>query len=333
MGLWILRVRDVTCMSTIVCMLLVFLSDVQAASWGYLDNEKGPNNWTAINSECGGIKQSPIDIVTASAVANDLGDFTLVGFGADDIPVNASMRVVNNGHVVEVVMTGDYLVSGAGLGPTAYKVAQFHFHWGSVNSRGSEHTVDGKAYAGELHIVCYKTKYENFLTALNDADGLTVLGFFLNVHAEDNPALASLFDSISVIQFEDDVVPLSSPIVFKSFLPSDLSTFYRYSGSLTTPPCFEIVTWNVFASPIMVSEAQLTALRRQYANEPDALANIALKDTFRPVQSLSDRTIYVNTKASASTETKSPASSAPRLFASCWLVAMVIAKVVVLTMK
>ncbi|XP_022085775.1 carbonic anhydrase 2-like [Acanthaster planci] len=345
---------------TYLCILLAsVLFDSEAASWGYLDDEKGPNNWTAIYGECGGIKQSPIDIVTASAEANDLGDFTLVGFEADDVPVNAAMIVSNNGHVVEVAMTGDYLVSGAGLGPTAYKAVQFHFHWGSVNSRGSEHTVDGKAYAAELHIVCYNTKYEDFFTALNSSDGLTVLGFFLDVHGEDNPALASLFDAISsMIQFKDEMVPFSSPIVFKSFLPSDLSTFYRYIGSLTSPPCYEIVTWNVFASPIMVSEAQLMALRGQYANKPDASVNITLRDTFRPVQSVSNRTVYVNTKVSASTETMNPTSSvpglvatmnatssAPGLFATMnptssapglfafWLVAMVIAKVMVSAME
>ena len=54
--------------------------------------------------------------------------------------------------------------------------------------------------------------------------------------------------------------------------------------------------------------------RRQFANERDASANVTLADTFRPVQPLNARTVYMN------------ASSAPGLVASSSLVAMVIIK-------
>jgi hypothetical protein len=30
-----------------------------------------------------------------------------------------------------------------------YRLEQFHYHWGSDDERGSEHTIDGKAYAAE----------------------------------------------------------------------------------------------------------------------------------------------------------------------------------------
>ena len=36
-----------------------------------------------------------------------------------------------------------------------YELWQFHAHWGSDNSKGSEHTIDGKEYASEVSI------YEN----------------------------------------------------------------------------------------------------------------------------------------------------------------------------
>ncbi|XP_038053808.1 carbonic anhydrase 2-like isoform X2 [Patiria miniata] len=281
----------------------------------------------------------------------DLGDFTFVGFGEDDKPVNATMTVSNNGHSVVVGVDGDYHVSGAGLGTTAYKAVQFHFHWGSVNSQGSEHTIDGKAYPGELHIVCYNTSYPNFFSALFNEDGLTVLGFFLEIQTVDNPALTQLFDVISSIQFDEEEEDLSMPVVFNNFLPSDLSSYYRYSGSLTTPPCYEIVTWNVFTEPIMVSEAQLNALRRQYANKHNAADNITLTDTYRPVQPVNNRTVYmtdpnavtdhmttlspnqdnintenVNTPTPSYVNTPTP-SSAPCQFASTSLVALVISKV------
>ena len=38
------------------------------------------------------------------------------------------------------------------------QVWQMHAHWGSCAGHGSEHTVDGKQYDAELHIVHYNTK-------------------------------------------------------------------------------------------------------------------------------------------------------------------------------
>ena len=43
-----------------------------------------------------------------------------------------------------------------------YELLQFHAHWGSDLTKGSEHTVDGHAYAGEVACIsnrniCYDT--------------------------------------------------------------------------------------------------------------------------------------------------------------------------------
>ena len=48
-----------------------------------------------------------------------------------------------------------------------------------------------------------------------------------------------------------DHVPL------QDLLPSDLTQFWRYSGSLTTPPCFESVVWTVFKKPVELSHDQV----------------------------------------------------------------------------
>lgn len=63
-----------------------------------------------------------------------------------------------------------------------YKLEQFHCHWGCTSDRGSEHTVDGRAYAGELHLVHWNcSKYSSFGEAAGYPDGLAVLGVFLTV--------------------------------------------------------------------------------------------------------------------------------------------------------
>ncbi|KAG5849308.1 hypothetical protein ANANG_G00108560 [Anguilla anguilla] len=44
-----------------------------------------------------------------------------------------------------------------------YRLKQFHFHWGGKGCQGSEHTVDGKTYASELHLVHWNAaKYKSF---------------------------------------------------------------------------------------------------------------------------------------------------------------------------
>lgn len=42
------------------------------------------------------------------------------------------------------------VLSGGPLMDDVYKLEQFHCHWGCSDSRGSEHTVDGTAFAGEV---------------------------------------------------------------------------------------------------------------------------------------------------------------------------------------
>jgi len=50
-------------------------------------------------------------------------------------------------------------------------------------------------------------------------------------------------------------------VVFSDFLPPDLD-YYHYEGSLTTPPCSEIVMWYLFKQPIKIPTEFLSLLRQ-----------------------------------------------------------------------
>merc|ERR1719412_783754 len=106
----------------------------------------------------------------------------------------------NNGHTaqLDVVKTlpDDVGVLSGGPLEGEYKILQLHFHWGSDDSRGSEHTLQGESFPIELHIVHVKKGVAN---PLNTTRGLAVTGFFFQIDAADNAALAPLVDELAQI--------------------------------------------------------------------------------------------------------------------------------------
>lgn len=49
------------------------------------------------------------------------------------------------------------------------------------------------------------------------------------------------------------------PFPLSYLLPSDTTSFYRYLGSLTTPPCSEVVVWTVFVQKLFISDRQVSS--------------------------------------------------------------------------
>jgi carbonic anhydrase len=63
---------------------------------------------------------------------------------------------------------------------------------------------------------------------------------------------------------EGSSVRANAAINPNGLLPSKM-TYYRYSGSLTTPPCSEAVDWLVLTQPIQVSAASIAAFAKLYS--------------------------------------------------------------------
>ncbi|XP_077869544.1 carbonic anhydrase 7-like [Saccoglossus kowalevskii] len=178
------------------------------------------------------------------------------------------MTLTNNGHTVKMSLSGDYLVDGGGLGAT-YRAGQFHFHWGKNNDRGSEHFMDFTPHPAEMHIVTYDTsRFGSIAEAVGEDGGLAVLGFLIEVSSS---------------------VQISPPINIESLLPASRSNFFRYDGSLTTPPCSEGVIWTNFKDTIHMSENQLKMFRDLRDESRHKIV-----DNFRPLEPLHGRTLYSN---------------------------------------
>ena len=66
-----------------------------------------------------------------------------------------------------------------------YRLLQLHFHWGSTDDVGSEHTMDNKKFPLEMHMVHLASDIEwgvgSATKPKNVPDGLAVAGFFFEV--------------------------------------------------------------------------------------------------------------------------------------------------------
>ncbi|KAK8394066.1 hypothetical protein O3P69_006338 [Scylla paramamosain] len=256
----------------------VFIAS-RTTHWSYI-GDTAPKHWPVIFPQCGGKKQSPVALVTNTAVTVAMKPFVLTNY--DKAP--AKMTALNNGHTAQFMVESDHLpaVNGGGL-DGGYTFLQFHFHWGANDTLGFEHTIDDKRFPAELHVVHFKTIYGSVSEAVNFEDGITVLGAMLEVSDTDNPKLQPTIDALSKIREAETEVEIT-PFALGNILPSNLKDFFRYNGSLTTPTCNEIVIWTVFKQPIPISRKQLAEFRKL---EDDS--GLPLVDNFRPLQNLNGR--------------------------------------------
>jgi len=266
-------------MKTAVVLLLTGVGTTLqgGAHWNYLTD----HGW---EGECSaGRAQSPIDVSAAEFVS--LPEWQFNGY-----TVGRKGKVSNNGHSLKFTLEGSPpQAGGAGL-PGDFTFAQGHFHWGNSSLRGSEHQIGGRPFPLELHLVHFNSKYEEIGEAVQHPDGLAVIGIFFSLSPKDNPALAPILSSLDSVSLAGSPsAAFSSSVSLSSLLPKDTSAFYRYSGSLTTPGCNEVVTWTLLHHPVGVSESQLAGLRALLDGDGNTMG-----DNFRAVQPLYGRKVTAN---------------------------------------
>jgi len=215
----------------------------------------GPQTWAEKYQLAAGHRQSPIDIVTKDVRS----DPALWRRPLKWHYPKRTTEVVNTGYCWKAHVPAEESSLEGGPLKNKYVLEQFHCHWGPEDSVGSEHLVDGKSYAAEIHYVHWNTKYGGFNEALKYGDGLAVLGVFLKV-GKENPELGKLVKLLSKVQYKDEATSFREVLDPAALLPTR-GAYYTYPGSLTTPPCNECVIWIVFQDPIEVSPEQLKAMR------------------------------------------------------------------------
>lgn len=260
----------------------------KAHEWGYRQGVV-PDQWHTLFPSCSGKNQSPIDIKTDKVVY----DPDLENFNLKELETVRDVKMVlgtNHGRSVQVDLKGqDVKVTGGRL-PGTYIVEQFHFHWGPDSHTGSEHTLDGKQFSSEMHIVMHSDKYKNSGEALHKTNGLAVLGYFIDI-GPHNKSYDTITDSLKSIKKSDDSIILPS-FCLTSLLPSS-DCYYRYHGSQTTPPCASVI-WTMFKERIFLSEVQLKKFR---SFGDTSSADMDLIHNCRKPQPIDDRIVTTNCPA------------------------------------
>jgi carbonic anhydrase len=216
--------------------------------WTYED----PANWGKLSPDFSlcetGKNQSPIDIANTLAAESPDLKIKYKSTPAD---------VVNNGHTIQInVPSGSSLT----LQNHVYALKQVHFH------SPSENTIDGKSYPLEAHFV-----------HADEKGNLAVIAVMFN-KGKSNKALAQAWAIMPTAT--DTKTEISSLFNPTALLPKK-RYYYRFNGSLTTPPCTEGVTWLVLKRPITASQAQIN----QFVGAMGHTANN------RPVQPINARPI------------------------------------------
>ncbi|XP_063517963.1 receptor-type tyrosine-protein phosphatase gamma isoform X4 [Pongo pygmaeus] len=258
--------------------------------WAY-SGAYGPEHWVTSSVSCGGHHQSPVDILDQYArVGEEYQELQLDGF---DNESSNKTWMKNTGKTVAILLKDDYFVSGAGL-PGRFKAEKVEFHWGHSNgSAGSEHSINGRRFPVEMQIFFYNPDdFDSFQTAISENRIIGAMAIFFQVSPRDNSALDPIIHGLKgVVHHEKET--FLDPFVLRDLLPASLGSYYRYTGSLTTPPCSEVVEWIVFRRPVPISYHQLEAFYSIFTTEQqDHVKSVEyLRNNFRPQQDLHDRVV------------------------------------------
>jgi len=213
--------------SVLTALAMSWTGGALAQHWGYA-GEAGPENWSKIDPKfamCGlGRNQSPVDL--AGFVEADLKPLKL------EYKAGAA-EILNNGHTVQVNYAAG---SSLTVNGRTFALTQFHFH------SPSENKVSGKQFPLEGHLVHA------------DKDGNLAVVAVMFQEGAANALLAKLWEKMPAKAGDKNALPAGLSV--SQLLPADRD-YYRFNGSLTTPPCSEGVWWLVMKKPATASKAQI----------------------------------------------------------------------------
>jgi len=309
---------------TLVFLLVALTFYCQAQSQGAKQTH-GSGNWdydkkgTDWGGDCKGSSQSPINIVTCEAEKGSF--FNRIISHNYWKESTGTYRLHNNGHCLQIDLPKSHPYQ-LKKGQKTYIPLQIHIHFNAATGKGSEHTLNSKQYFAEIHIVHRNSMYAtNFM---GKPDGLLVIGVFVDLvkkavlkyssstdldfsmkHLE-SPSLQMTKIPNDRTSFAMQLFGFGAEVLANPKTERDINAFplawllptvdrkksmwdyVNYRGSLTTPPCSEIVDW-------IVVTGKTLEINRETAKKFKGVKNSSgkmMSGNFRPIQDMNGREVY-----------------------------------------
>lgn len=226
---------------------LAMADDVQ--KWSY-SGAGGPTDWAKLspeNAACAGKNQSPINLT--GLIKADLKPIKFAYQAGGN-------EVINNGHTIQMnFMSGSHIM----IDQAQFNLKQVHFH------APSENQINGKSYPLEGHFVHA------------DKDGNLAVVAVMYQEGAENKSLMPIWNVMP--KEADQKMAMEKPMAGDKLMPKKRA-YYRFNGSLTTPPCSEGVRWFVMKAPVSVSKEQV-----------ETFAHVIHHPNNRPVQAVNARPV------------------------------------------
>lgn len=230
-----------------------------ATAWNHTSQEDWARDFPLCASES--MRPSPIDIHTDQTKYKSNLRIELNNYD-HEIPLN----LMTTHHSVSVKPNNEPFpsvrLSWLPNDERVFDLQEIHFHWGcDGNHKGSEHAINGNLAGAEMHLVHFKRGI-NKTHIGKIANSIVVLGVLIEpddlvyTHTKVDKLVEDLA-KVNGTQTDEEFVS-EEPELLSDLLPYDYNNFYTYNGSLTTPPCYEVVTWIVMNSPIYMSRDQVS---------------------------------------------------------------------------
>ncbi|XP_023771480.3 alpha carbonic anhydrase 4 [Lactuca sativa] len=176
------------------------------------------------------------------------------------LPSSLYIVIVSSFLIFQIEWQGD--AGGISINGVNYNLVHSHWHF------PSEHTIDGKRFDAELHLVHSSEKEE-----------LAVMASLYTIGQPD-PLIQSLADKMKGLT---DTKGIDVGTISASNIKCGGTKYFRYIGSLTTPPCTEGVTWTIAEKAKTISQDQIQMIKEDLERE--------FQENSRPIQLSGERSI------------------------------------------
>ena len=245
---------------TIALLLLVSTNlFAENAEWAYADGAMSPEKWGSLSPSyklCdNGKNQSPINIDSKKNL-----DIQTRGIKFN-YGLISPKSIKNNGKLIQVFIdASNDQAANIKVDGLQFKLTRLDIHI------PSEHTVDNKHYPMEIQFIHKSANNE-----------LAIVSRMV-VPGRPDRTLRRFVEFLPMKAGESK--PLPENALRNIELKKKFANYYRYSGSLTSPPCTEGVHWFIMKQPLTISKKQYEQFK------------IAIKqDNNRPLQDLNARII------------------------------------------